>query len=153
MTKRSVTPHTMVLERTLKYAPSIVFKAWADPASKASWFTGPPDWHVEPHSLDFRVGGIETSAGGPKGGDMHIMQALYHEIIPDQRLIYSFTMHVGEVLLTVSLATLEFVASGSGTHLKLIEQLVFLDGCDHLKEREEGTNAMIDMLEAYLNRQ
>ncbi|MDC7682630.1 SRPBCC family protein [Asticcacaulis sp. BYS171W] len=150
---RHVTPHTMIITRDLKFAPSVVFKAWADPAAKAHWFSGPPDWEAEPHRLDFRVGGEEYSAGGPKGGPMHIMRGVIHEIVPDERIISSFTMHVDETILTVSLATIEFVATATGTKMTLTEQLVFLDGCDHIADREHGTNAMLDMMEAYLNRQ
>ena len=154
---RHVTPHTMRLSRELKFPVEAVFNAWADPASKAAWFTGPSDWESDPHALDFRVGGRETSSGGPKGAPRHIMSAVFHEIVPPEngeaRIISSFSMHVGETLLTVSLMTLEFTTTPTGTQLRLTEQLVFLDGCDHIENREEGTNALLDMLEAYLNRQ
>ncbi|MFT3998276.1 MAG: SRPBCC family protein [Asticcacaulis sp.] len=154
---RSVLPHTMRLSRDLKSPLATVFRAWSDPAAKGAWFTGPPDWESDPHTLDFRVGGRETSSGGPAGAPRHIMSAIFHEIVPPEngeaRIISSFTMHVGETILTVSLMTLEFMATATGTQLKLTEQLVFLDGCDHVENREQGTNALLDMLEAYLNRQ
>ena len=36
-----------------------VFKAFADPASKARWFVGPNEWKEVKRTLDFRPGGEE----------------------------------------------------------------------------------------------
>lgn len=148
-----VTPHTFTLTRDLKHSPERVFAAWSDPVAKAAWFSGPQDWESGPGQMDFRVGGKELSQAGPKDGPWHVMEAVYHNIIPNERIIWSFSMHVGGVLLTVSLATLQLIKTDFGTRLSLTEQLVFLDGCDHIANREEGTNIMLDMLEASLNRQ
>lgn len=158
---RSMTPHTMRLTRDLAFPVETVFKAWSDPVAKAQWFTGPSDWESDPHALDFRVGGHERSSGGPKGQPRHIMSAVFHDIVPPEdgpqgrvaRIISSFTMHVGDTLLTASLLTLEFSTTATGSRLSLTEQLAFLDGCDHIADREAGTNALLDMLEAWLNKQ
>ncbi|GGZ23157.1 SRPBCC family protein [Asticcacaulis endophyticus] len=147
---RSAHHHLITIERDLAFSPDVVFKAWADPAAKAKWFSGPPDWEAEPHHLDFRVGGKERSAGGPKDGPPHRMEAVYHDIVPEERIISSFSMYLDTTLITVSLATIEFKPSAKGTKLILNEQIVFLDGSDHLDDRIHGTNAMIDMMEAYL---
>ncbi len=41
MTERSVTHATFVVERLYDASPARVFAAWADPAAKRRWFTGP----------------------------------------------------------------------------------------------------------------
>ncbi len=104
------------------------------------------------YGLDFRVGGREYESGGPADGPMHYYNAIYQDIVPDERIIYAFDMHLGDQRITVSLATVEFKPLGTGTRMIFTEQIVFLDGSDHLDGRKEGTEAMLDNLEAELKR-
>ncbi len=48
---RTTAHATFTIERTFAYAPSLVFRAFADPAAKERWFKGPGDWSDE-HTLD-----------------------------------------------------------------------------------------------------
>ncbi len=152
MTERSTTHATFVIERSLDFTPKFVFRAWADPKAKARWFKGPEEWGQEKYGLDFRVGGHEYESGGPVDGPTHHYSATYYDIVPDERIIYAFDMHLGDKRITVSLATVEFKPAGAGTRMIFSEQIVFLDGIDHLPERKEGTEAMLDNLEAELRR-
>ena len=40
--------------------------------------------------MDFRVGGKEVNRGGPKGGPVHTFNAIYQDIVPEQRIVYSY---------------------------------------------------------------
>jgi DNA-binding transcriptional ArsR family regulator len=52
------------IDRTFATAPSRVFRAFADPAAKALWFTGTPGkWTELERVMDFRVGGRELAKG------------------------------------------------------------------------------------------
>jgi uncharacterized protein YndB with AHSA1/START domain len=73
-------------------------------------------------------------------------QATYHDIVPEQRIVYSYTMHVDDRKLSVSLATIEFQPAGKGTKLVLTEQGAFLDGYDDAGSRERGTAGLMDAL-------
>src|SRR6185437_1817006 len=66
----SVQHGTFTLERVYPAPPARVFAAWSDPEAKAQWFGG------EDFSLDFRVGGTETNAGGP-----YRYEATYRDIV------------------------------------------------------------------------
>jgi uncharacterized protein YndB with AHSA1/START domain len=146
MTDRSVAHTTFVIERTYPVAPSTVFGAFADPELKERWFTMPPDWVGTEHTLDFRVGGRETNRGGPVGGPVHLFDARYQDIVENERIVYSYDLHLDERRISVSLATIELAGVGSGTRMTFTEQGAFLDGLEDPAEREHGTNLMVDAL-------
>src|SRR5262245_18694575 len=108
MSERSVTHDTMVIERTYPVPPGRVFAAWADPAVKARWFRGPDEWAAPGYELDFRVGGRERNQGGPPGGPVYTYDALYQDIVPDERIVTTDRMRMDDTLISVSVATVEF---------------------------------------------
>jgi uncharacterized protein YndB with AHSA1/START domain len=152
MTERSTRHATFVIERTYDASPAQVFGAWADQKAKARWFVGPDEWEASDHELDFRVGGRERVSGGPPGGPVHAFDGHYQDIVPDQRIVYTYDMHLDQTRISVSLATVELKPAGAGTRLIFTEQGVFLDGFDKPAERENGTRALLDNLGAALQR-
>jgi uncharacterized protein YndB with AHSA1/START domain len=150
MTERSVTHATFVIERTYDASPARVFGAFADPEAKKRWFSGPDEEATE-HELDFRVGGREISRGRiPGGATIYSFEASIHDIVPNQRIVTTYNMHMGEAQISVSLSTTELKPQGSGTRLVYTEQGAYLDGFDNPAEREHGTRELLDALEAYL---
>ena len=100
MTERSVTHGTFAVERTYDATPSRVFAAWADPVAKARWF-GPSGDDSE-YELDFRVGGRELNRGTvPAAGAVFTYDAIYQDIVPDERIVYSYDMHMDETRISV----------------------------------------------------
>ena len=152
MTERSVTHATMVIERAYDVPPATVFAAWADPAAKARWFSGPDAWVTGNYQLDFTAGGEERLSGGPPGGPVQRYAARYYEIVPEQRIVYAYEMYTGTTRISVSLATIEFSSAGTGTRLVVTEQGAFLDGHDTPAQREHGSASILDALGAELER-
>lgn len=152
MTERSVVHATFTIERSYPAAPARVFRAWADPSAKRRWFACHDDWEPDAHELDFCVGGREHLRTGPAGGTAHVYNAVYHDIVANQRIVYSYDMQLDDRRISVSLATVEFRAHGSGTLLVFTEQGAFLDGYDDVAGREEGTRIGLDNLDAELHR-
>jgi uncharacterized protein YndB with AHSA1/START domain len=148
MTERSTEHTTFVLERRYAASPARVFAAWADPVQKAQWFVGPDEWIKFTHETDFRVGGRERISTGPAGGPMHKFDCCYQDIVPDQRIIYSYIMHLDDTPMSISLTTIELRPDGTGTQLTFTEQGVFLDGTDWVANREEGSRGLLDKLGA-----
>lgn len=146
MNLRCANPATFVIERDYAFAPTRVFSAWADKDVKFRWFASAPGWVTQDYRFDFREGGHEIWRGGPEGGEVHANNTLYWDIVPDERIIFSYEMQVEGKRITVSLATAEFKPSGKGTKLVYTEQIVFLDGADHLPEREQGTRDLLERL-------
>lgn len=148
MQKRSVTHATFRLERSYRAAPAKVYRAFADAEAKRKWFGGPHSWVEGEVSLDFRIGGYEINEGGPAGGPMHRFVSLYQDIVPEERLIYTYEMYLDDKRISVSLATVELHPEGTGTRLVLTEQGAFLDGFDDPSVREEGTKGLLEQLAA-----
>ena len=150
MQKRSVTHATFVIKRIYDAAPARVFAAFATAEAKRRWFKGPDDWESGPYELDFRVGGREFESGGPRGAPSHTYEATFRDIVPNERIVTSYVMHLGETKISVSLATVELRPEGAGTRLTLTELGAYLDGYDDAGAREHGTGELLDALGASL---
>ena len=151
MTDRSVSHGTFVIERRYPAPPAKVFGAWADGAAKEIWMDD-PDYKSDggQYELDFRVGGHERFGGLAPDGKPYRYDALYYDIVPDYRIVYSYEMYAADDRMSVSLATVEIVPDQDGTKLTYTEQGAFLDGIDKPEAREEGTAWMLDNLGKYL---
>lgn len=147
MTERSVTHATFVIERTYPAAPVRVFHALSDKEAKSKWFIGPGEWRQTRYEMDFRIGGREVNSGHKEGEPAHIFNAIYQDIVENERIIYSYDMHIDDKRISVSLATIELKPEGSGTRLTFTEQGAFLDGYDDPAGRERGTSDLLDALE------
>jgi uncharacterized protein YndB with AHSA1/START domain len=153
MTERSVTHATFVIERTFDAPPQRVFAAFASLEAKSRWFHGPDEWPPGRHELDFRVGGRETSIGGPRDGPQHHFESVFQDIVPNERIINSYRMRLGETPISVSLATVELKQAGAGTRLTYTEYGAYLDGWDNPQQREAGTRDLLDQLGQALQQQ
>ena len=146
MTERSIEHASFTIERRFAVPRAKVFAAWADPHVKARWFAGPEEWTAEPHELDFRVGGQEINRGGPEGGPVHTYRAIYWDIVPDERIVYTYEMLLDETRISVSLTTAELEPDGERTRLTLTEHGAFFDGLDIAAARRPGTSSLLDAL-------
>jgi uncharacterized protein YndB with AHSA1/START domain len=153
MTQRSAIHSTFTIARTYPHAPTRVFAAWADPATKARWFGGGTDESPSPINMDFRVGGHEASQSEPGADFAFAFDATYHDIVPDERIVFSYDLALGGALVSVSLATVELRAAGGGTQLTYTEHGAFLDGLDDPALREQGTQELLEALGALLERE
>jgi uncharacterized protein YndB with AHSA1/START domain len=147
---RSVAHATFSLERTLPASPSKVFKALTDSQAKAKWFGGGGEYKLLAREMDVRPGGREHVKGRWTSGVVSTFDAFYHDVVLDQRIVYSYEMHLDERKISVSLTTFELKPMGAGTLLVMTEQGAFLDGYDDADSRERGSNFLLDALGASL---
>jgi uncharacterized protein YndB with AHSA1/START domain len=151
MTSRSTQHGSFTIERIDPAAPARVFAAFADPAAKALWFGGPhEEWKELVREHDFRVGGRERVSGQFAGGRTSHFYARYHDIVPDERIVYAYDMRLDDAHISVSIATITIEPSGADARLVFTEQAVFLDGYDDSDSRERGTQGLLDQLGASL---
>ena len=152
MTERSIAHAGFTIQRRYGVAPERVFAAWADPAAKARWFGGPEEWEAGPHELDFREGGSEVNSGRPTEGPVHRYRAIYWEIVPNERIVYTYELLIDEVRSSVSLVTVELERDGEGTRLTFTEHGAFFDGLEDPDVRPGGWGSLFDGLARELER-
>jgi uncharacterized protein YndB with AHSA1/START domain len=156
VTDRSVIHDTLSIERTYPATPSRVFAAFASAEAKNAWGATsehePAEGEAGLDEFDFRPGGRERF-GVKVRGATYRYDALYYDIVPDQRIVYSYEMYADGVRISVSVATIEFAKSGARTALTWTEQGVYLDGIDGAQApalRRGGTTELLDSLTRYL---
>ena len=152
---RSIKHSSFVIERRYDFDPAQVYRAWVNPEAKARWFSGPPEkWSEEVREMDVRIGCRDRLIGKFMDGSEPRFEALYFDVVPERRLVYTYDMYWQGKKISVSLASIEFVAQGKdnsrGTKLIVTEQHAFLDGYEDGGSRERGTLGLIDNLEVAL---
>ena len=155
----TTTHGSFVIERRYSASPERVFAAWADPNAKRAWFVEGEGWDIQSYELDFREGGAETSKflflkGEATFGEKTIIgnTTVFNEIIPNERIVFTYSMDRSGARFSVSLATLEFKPSEKGTRLIFTENGAFFAGGDDIKMREQGWRELLDKHDEFLTK-
>lgn len=143
---------TFTIERNYAASSERVFEAFRDPAIKRRWFCEGEGWTVDEFSVDFRVGGKETSRFRTKQGPTMGNDSVYMDIAPGRRIVMAYTMTFGDTRISASLATFELEPNGGGTKVRFTEQAAFFPGSDGPERRRAGWNELLGHLEAELLR-
>ena len=146
MSERSTVHATFVVERVYDASPDRAFAAWSEREAKARWYNGAQ----ADYELDFRVGGWERHRGMLPDGRAYAYQALFWDIVPGQRILYTYEMQLDGIRISVSVATVEFKSERDGTRLVFTEQGAFLDGHETPARREHGMGSLLDALGRWL---
>ena len=148
----SVVHATLSLERVDDASPSRVFSAFEDLAAKRRWMVEGEGWEVDEYTMDFRVGGLESGRFRYRGGPEIRNDTVYQDIVRDRRIVFAYTMTVGEKRISASLATVELIPLDQRTRLTYTEQGAFFDGAENPRDREEGCRALLESLAQELER-
>jgi uncharacterized protein YndB with AHSA1/START domain len=157
MSNPSVTHATYTIERSYPIAPERVFAAFTDPAKKRRWFADSETGQAESYELNFKVGGNEVTRriiqGGPYKGTPLTNHSSFQDIIPSRRIVFAYTMSMGDTRISASLATVELLPTEKGTTLLFTDQAAFFEGADGAPMREQGWRKLFEGLEKELARQ
>jgi uncharacterized protein YndB with AHSA1/START domain len=138
---------SLTLKRRLNGPPAQVYAAWTDPEKIARWF-GPAQVVAGSvrADIDARIGGRYRVSFKMQDGEHHEVAGVYREMVPNQRLTFSWAWHSTperESQVTVSLKP-----DGDGTLLTLHHEQLFdqaaRDG------HESGWIGTLDKLEKYI---
>ena len=146
--RRNQTPtvhHTFRLERIYRQSPDRVFNAFKDKSIVRRCRVESEGCQVHEFTYDFRVGGHEVSRFSFAGGPEIRFDAQFQDIVPEQRIVFSYRMGMGESPFSVSLTTVEFFPSGEGTSLIFTEHAAYFDGME-AGGREHGCRELLERL-------
>ena len=135
------------LTRVMRASPGAVFSAWTEPAQLERWWTGVGGWVEATADVDLRVGGRYHFAMRDEGGALHGVLGVYTEVVPPERLGFTWTWENEPTVMRGSEGTLVEVAIGEApggtqvtlTHSGLGNKLV-------RDMHEEGWNALLTSL-------
>ena len=85
----------------------------------------------------------------PQAKQLH---AIYWEVVPNARIVFTYELLIDEVRSSVSLVTVELERDGEGTRLTLIEHGAFFDGLEDPDVRPDGWGSILDALAGELER-
>lgn len=95
-----------------------VFAAWSSVEQVKRWFA-PGDMTVPDASIDFRKGGTYRIVMQNPDGQTHIVGGVYRDIVPNQRLCFTWSWEGSEVTTEVDIS---FRADGERTDFTLIHR-------------------------------
>lgn len=150
MEERSVIHSTLVIERRYLAPPERVFRAFSDPAKKRRWFVPDKGSLLEEFEMDFRVGGREKKRFRVEAGFECTNHTIYQDIVPDRRIVFVYTMSLGDHCVSSSQVTVELLPRPNGTDLVFTEQGAFFEGADSPEMRKGGWNDLLNQLEKVL---
>ena len=147
---RSVVHASFSLERTYDAVPAQVFHALSDKAAKAALVRGRRGLTVLERAMDVRPGGRERLKGRWANGMTTTFDAVYYDVVPNERLVYAYEMHLDERKISVSLATIELKPGGPGPASPSPNRARSSTATSDGGSRERGTGFLLDRLGASL---
>ena len=144
MTTKDESP-VLEITRIFEATPAEIFNAWLDREEWASWI-GPEGVHCDVPLLEPRVGGGYRLSFTKEDGEYCEVGGIYREVVPNQRLVFSWAWH--STPERESLVTVTLKPDGGGTLLTLHHEQLFDQAARD--SHEQGWTGMLDNLERHL---
>ncbi|MFW5943489.1 MAG: SRPBCC family protein [Chloroflexota bacterium] len=112
---------SLQLERILPVPPGRVFEAWTMPEAIKFWFAG-AGTVIDEVQVDLRVGGRYTIRYQDASGGETVVTGKYLQIEPPRRLVFSWTMKSGQLIVDENIVTVEFRDLGNRTQVQLTHE-------------------------------
>ncbi|MFO1202682.1 MAG: SRPBCC family protein [Tabrizicola sp.] len=137
-------PNLLALDHHFAATPAFTFALWSDPHLVSAWW-GPEHHHLTTCEIDFRPGGT-WRFNMERDGD-HWIHGTYHEIVPDQRLLFSYRFPEFGVQSIISLT---FTPEGQGTRMHFLQ--TGFPNAGHRAGHKTGWTSTFSILEDLLLR-
>jgi uncharacterized protein YndB with AHSA1/START domain len=144
-----VTDGTLRMERTFNAPRQAVFDAWTSPEVLKRWWPAGADWDTPVAEVDVRVGGRLRLVMRSPDGEEFGGTGEYVEIVPPERLVYTWTWDGHEGHRGSQLVEVEFTERGDGTTTVVLTNTGLEDERDR-REHREGWDASFDNLKRVL---
>jgi uncharacterized protein YndB with AHSA1/START domain len=135
------------LSRSFAAPRDRVFRAFTVPAQMVRWW-GPKGFTVPACTMDVRAGGAwHTVMRSPEGKD-HVVSGVYREIIPPERLVFTWAWEEDGARGHETVVTVELFETPGGTRLELTHEP--FQTADSRDRHRHGWSSCFDCLEEAL---
>ena len=114
------------ITRNFDATPERVYQAFTNPGDLEKWF-GPKGVDCIVHDIDPRPGGAYSFTMRNENGEEHPLSGVFQEVIPDKKLVYTWTWATGTLEGVETRVTLDFRELDGGTELTLTHELLPTD--------------------------
>ncbi|MDP4549568.1 SRPBCC domain-containing protein [Alkalihalobacillus macyae] len=144
------TDHLFTLELSKVFSVKLekMYRAWTNPDEIVKWW-GPEGYTTTIEDFNLEEGGTYKFIMTPPEGDSRVLVGKYVEIIPNNKLVFTWKWDNSGQEFPETQVTVEFFAERNGTELKLKHELL------PSQEAAEGhnmgwTSSLDDKLKKYL---
>lgn len=149
MRTRSQEKPSLKINRFIKAPRQQVFAAWTDPEQLREWF-GPEHVQTRRLTANPQVGGrFQWDLTSPEGEEMTV-KGEYREVIPNQKVVFTWQWQNDEDWMTDSVVTVELSDAKGGTDLCLTHER--LPNEKSSNGHTKGWNSSLDKLEKWLTK-
>jgi uncharacterized protein YndB with AHSA1/START domain len=128
----------LTVSRIINAPCAMVFRAWSEPKQMAQWF-GPAEVELRHLKAEVKIGGAFRVHFVSEKGD-HIATGSYQEIVPNQRLKFSWSWK--HYAMPDSMVTVDFEDLGQTTRLTLVHE--GLPDQEDTDDHNKGWTSMIE---------
>ena len=138
---------SLTLKRRFRAPADKVFEAWTRPEALKRWF-GPSDaYTIRSAEVDLRVGGRYRIAATDPHGGTHNVGGEYREIVPSERLVFTWAWESTPERLSV--VSISIKPTAEGCELTLVHEQ-FAD--EPARDRHQhGWTGSLDRLDRFLS--
>lgn len=147
MTLPHMTHRTSTLEKEFTASLARVFEVWSDTDLRSKWNSPSDEVEIRMEEADFSENGRDVSLCIVEGQVAAHVTAIYHEIVPEKRILFTEAIRSEDVLMGASLVSVGFEARGSGTLMTITLQTVAVDGSPLLDEVVYGWTHSLERME------
>lgn len=141
-----IAPLELIINRTFNAPRERVFRAWTEAAELDRWFGC--EGMTSKSFIDLRVGGSYRIEMRHSSGNVGIVSGIYREILPPERLSFTWNASGGSAPVTDTLVTLEFFEVDGKTQVTLTHQNFYSE--EVRKRHEQGWNVGLDHMATML---
>ena len=142
------TETSLQIKRTFAAPVPTIFDAWTKPERLKKWFLMPNQGQESTiHEVDLRVGGKIRAEVQNKEGKTHRLLAVFKEIVPQQKLVYTWKWEEGMPEGGESLVTILFRQMGESNFTEVTLTHERFPNAKVRDQHNMGWNACLDGLE------
>jgi uncharacterized protein YndB with AHSA1/START domain len=138
----------VTLRRTFASPRERVFRAWTEAEQIKKWW-GPPGTATPEAEVDLRTGGrYRFTMRGLPDGEPYFLLGTFREVLPPERLVYTWTWEGTSMEVKDSLVTVLFHDRGGSTEVVVTHELLPSEAA---RERHtKGWTGCLDRLQGFL---